>query len=185
MAESASDTAEIIYPPELSAKVPCWRCGGSGQRPDKPSRGTRWAMPECSSCGGSGEVDRKHYAYCKRRECIGCLPTIDEIEAMPTIAVWGEMLTRCIEQSPATKTHEGAVAAVRECDGWYHSTAYFARLHTFAEQDAERLRDALREVLDAYDGFVEDRNLYTLSVHCDSSSKPRALLTADRSEHRS
>lgn len=102
-------------------------------------------MPECSSCHGSGENDRKHYAYCKRRECIGCLPTIDEIEQMPILPVWAEMLARCIPQSPDTKTHKGAVAVIRQFDGWYHSTAHFARLHTFAEQDVARLRSLIEK----------------------------------------
>lgn len=172
---TTAEATEVIYPPELSPKVPCWRCGGKGalsaiaghcfdidgglwHEPGKCTApecggqrawggGGRCCKP-CHSCNGTGQNDRKHYAYCKRRECVGCLPTMAEIEQMPIIAVWGEMLTRCIEQSPATKTHGGAVAAVRECDGWYHSVSHFARLHTFAEQDADVLRDALHVARD-------------------------------------
>lgn len=45
-----------------------------------------------------------------------------------------------------------------------------------AEQDADRLRGALRDVLAAYDRFVEDRNLYALSVRCDEHSEARKVL---------
>lgn len=160
-----------VYPPELSPMVTCERCDGKGalsaiaghcfdidgglwHEPGKctqcgAGRG-RLCCPPCSSCHGTGSTARHHYAYCKRRECVGCCPTMAEIERMPLIAVFGEMLTRCIPQSPATKTHEGAVAAIQECDGWYHSVAYFARLRTFAEQDNERLQarsDALAQAM--------------------------------------
>lgn len=142
-----TDTAEpqVIYPPERSPKVPCCECGGTGQRP-KPPPGQRWAMPECLRCHGAGELDRKHYAYCKRRECVGCLPTVAEIDQWPNLlAVFAEMLARCIPQSPERKTHEGAVAAIRENAAEYELVAHFARKATFAEQDCERLQALVNE----------------------------------------
>jgi hypothetical protein len=54
----------------------------------------------------------EHYAYCKNADCPGCLPSDDDLAAMPVIALWGEMLARCIAQTPETKSHTGALAAL-------------------------------------------------------------------------
>src|SRR4051794_39933915 len=64
-----------------------------------------------------------------------------------------------------------------EAQQYREAHAHSQELRSAAEQDAGRLRDALREVLDAYDRYVDDRNLYTLSCHCDAHSGPRKLVT--------
>lgn len=139
---------EYIYPPERTATIPCARCRGKGavsaiaghcfdidgglwHEPGEckaPEHRERQCCPPCRSCAGKGVIPRKHYAYCKRAACIGCLPTIDELDRMPNILdVWAEMLARCIPQSPATKTHEGAMVALRANESEYHTAAFFAR----------------------------------------------------------
>lgn len=45
-----------------------------------------------------------------------------------------------------------------------------------AAEQIRLLHGGLREVLDATDQYLIDRNLYRLSVHCDGHSAPRALL---------
>lgn len=79
----------------------------------------------------------KHYAYCKDRDCTGCLPTDEELADFPIIALWGEMLARCIEQTPFTKTHDGALNVLLARGSDYRSIAHFARLWHFND---ERLR---------------------------------------------
>lgn len=54
-----------------------------------------------------------HYCYCRDAECGGCLPSDEALEEMHILPLWGEMLNRCIAQTPATKTREGALAAIR------------------------------------------------------------------------
>lgn len=69
------------------------------------------------------EVEADHYAYCHSSVCPGCLPSDAELQAAPMIVVWGEMLARCISQTPQTKTHAGALAAVRAEDTKYRTMA--------------------------------------------------------------
>lgn len=137
-----TDTGETkVYPPERSPKVTCPGCDGTGERPQPPA-GQRWAMPECRRCQGAGQLDRPHYAYCKRAACVGCLPTVAEIDRWPKLLdVFAEMLARGIPQSRATKTHEGAVAAIRENAAEYHAVAFFARRYNL-------VIEALRPMLD-------------------------------------
>lgn len=60
---------------------------------------------------------------------------------MPNILdVWAEMLARCIAQTPETKTHDGAIAALRAGRSTYESVAYFARRYSLL---IERLRPML------------------------------------------
>lgn len=54
----------------------------------------------------------EHYAYCKVADCPGCLPSDAAVNNMGLWELWGEMLNRCIAQTPATKTRAGAIAAI-------------------------------------------------------------------------
>lgn len=65
----------------------------------------------------------RHYAYCRERDCTGCLPTDAALEQRPIIALWGEMLARCIAQTPATKTAAGALAAITEDGDHYREVS--------------------------------------------------------------
>lgn len=156
-----TETAPIVYPPERSPTIECWRCNGKGARRAVAGHcfsidGDLWHLPgECTSCGGgsccpkcqscdgTGQIPRKHYAYCKRRECVGCLPTIDELDRMQLLDVWAEMLARCIAQTPDTKTHEGAMAALRAGDVSYQSIAYFARRYSLLVQSVVDVYDCM------------------------------------------
>lgn len=153
----------IVYPPERSATVECHRCGGKGARSAIAGHcfdidGGLWhepgqckapechggrCCPKCSTCDGTGRLTRKHYAYCKRRECVGCLPTIAELERMPLLDVFAEMLARCIAQSPDTKTHEGAMAALRANRSEYETVAYFARRYSLLKMGVEDVYDCM------------------------------------------
>lgn len=148
-AEPIAQETEVVYPPELTAEVPCPKCGGTGERPDKPRPGQRWAQPECSRCSGAGVIPRKHYAYCKRAACIGCLPTQAELEQNPNILdLWAEMLTWCIPQSPDTKTRDGALAALAAGRSEYETVAFFARRYHLL---IESLRPMLDGCIHAFD----------------------------------
>lgn len=65
----------------------------------------------------------EHYAYCREKSCEGCAPTLADLEGFALIEVWAEMLRRCIAQKPTTKTHVGAMAAIRERDESYRELA--------------------------------------------------------------
>lgn len=69
------------------------------------------AEPDQSPSATTG-TEAEHYAYCKDAVCPGCLPSDEALSEWDTIALWGEMLARCIAQTPATKTHDGALAAI-------------------------------------------------------------------------
>jgi hypothetical protein len=53
-----------------------------------------------------------HYAYCRRADCPGCLPTDEQLAGEPLIGLWAEMHRRCIAQTPQTKTLAGAYLAL-------------------------------------------------------------------------
>jgi hypothetical protein len=72
----------------------------------------------------------EHYAFCKDADCAGCLPSDDELATRPMIALWGEMVQRCIAQTPATKTHTGALAAIVDDGPTYREASL--RLRTVA-----------------------------------------------------
>jgi len=57
-------------------------------------------------------TEAEHYAYCRDAACPGCLPSDEALAERHTLALWGEMLARCIAQTPTTKTHDGALAAI-------------------------------------------------------------------------
>lgn len=69
----------------------------------------------------------EHYAYCKDLECPGCLPSDADLAQMPIQALWGEMLNRCIAQTPRTKDWLGAYAAIVEDGEYYRSMSRKAR----------------------------------------------------------
>lgn len=75
-----------------------------------------------------------HYAYCKNADCDGCLPSDEELRCWPLIALWGEMAARCIAQTPATKTREGALAALID-DGPTYRAAALAAVSQPGERD--------------------------------------------------
>jgi hypothetical protein len=55
--------------------------------------------------------------------CTGCLPTDAELGEMPILALWGEMLNRCVAQTPDTKSRDGALAALIEDGPEYRTLA--------------------------------------------------------------
>lgn len=68
-------------------------------------------------------VTPEHYAYCREKACDGCAPTLADMENFGLLALWGEMMARCIPQKPTTKTREGALAVLRERDEAYRELA--------------------------------------------------------------
>lgn len=79
----------------------------------------------------------EHYAYCKDATCTGCLPSDDDLMTWPIIALWGEMLARCIAQTPATKTREGALAALIEDGPSYRAASMAAVSQSCDPHDLE------------------------------------------------
>lgn len=69
-----------------------------------------------------------HYAYCHSSVCPGCLPSDEELQGWHRLALWGEMLARCIDQTPDTKTYEGALEAIRAEDDSYRAMAFKTRM---------------------------------------------------------
>lgn len=63
---------------------------------------------------GADRWPGRHYAYCRDRDCTGCLPSDAAMDQWSLMALWGEMLARCIAQTPETKTVAGALAALSE-----------------------------------------------------------------------
>lgn len=75
-----------------------------------------------------------HYAFCKNRECTGCLLTDEELANFHVLALWGEMNQRCIAQTPHTKSVAGALAAIVEDGPSYRANAKRIREEHFADQ---------------------------------------------------
>lgn len=74
-----------------------------------------------------------HYAYCKHPECAGCLPTDDELKGWTILNLWGEMLSRCIHQTPETKTRDGALKALIDDGPEYRKRSSEIREKIFAD----------------------------------------------------
>jgi hypothetical protein len=79
-----------------------------------------------------------HYVYCRSSVCPGCLPTDEELQGWHRLALWGEMLARCIAQTPQTETTEGALAAIRANNATYREHAQRKRAEPgWATSDGE------------------------------------------------
>lgn len=76
----------------------------------------------------------EHYAYCKRVDCPGCLPSDEDLARYSLLALWGEMLNRCIPQSPRTKTKSGAWGVIFEDGNRYRQLSKEIREKWIKEQ---------------------------------------------------